>query len=394
MAHPEGHSRFGGSAIERVIECSASAGLSQGTVDIQEDWTLEGIAAHKLVERCLSQNKDAWHYVGKKISGIKVDKEMSDAVQIYINAVRDTHPDRHQGNFWIERPFHARLLHEELWGKSDAVFLDVPNRTLHIWDYKHGAGIIINVVENPQEMHYACGTIEDLMLWVSVDWVVLHIVQPRGWHWDGPIREWKVSVEDLRVWMNLTMLPAIYRAEKEDPQIASGEHCRFCPVRAYACPQLEDDMDELEEMLEMIAQKGASKLSAKNVARYLDLRTLMNIVGKAADNTAFGLLNAGKKVPGYKLGAARVNRELKKGGETAAKKKFGKRAYTEPKLKSPAQIEAMAQGKEFTARWAFKPDGGNTVVKAADSRMPVNRDYSDMFDDLTEKHPKPKKKGK
>ena len=107
------------------------------------------------------------------------------------------------------------------------------------------------------------------------------------------------------------------------------------------------------------------------------------IANKAHDSVIFERLQAGQVVQGKKLAAARTNREWKPEVENEAKKVFGDRAYTDPELKSPAEIEKLAKGKDFTARWAFKPEGKLTVVSTTDARPAISKDTKSMFEKAT-----------
>lgn len=386
------HSPLGASGAERWMLCPGSVTLGQlyaGEEDPYDDgeFSAPGQAAHEMGERCLKDDTDAWENMQKIAeNGIKTDKEMADAVQVYLDAVRMTHPDRNQGNFFVERRFHCPTIHEYFFGMSDCVYIDGTNRTLHVWDYKHGAGIVVDVKRNPQIMYYACGALEDLGLWEHIDHAVLHIVQPRGFSFDGPIREWSVSTENLIEWLEDELVPAMDHAlVSRDTQ--SGEHCRFCPARGRACPQVIDDMAELEGLIAMIeANDGAAEhLKNDQVARFLELLDLAKIVGKAANKTAFNRMQNGQVIPGFQLSPARKNRIWKDNAKAAIKRKLGAKAITKPDLKSPAEIDKLPGGKALTARYAYKPDGGLTVTPDTDSRPSVNRDVKSMF--------KPQKKG-
>jgi hypothetical protein len=142
-------------------------------------------------------------------------------------------------------------------------------------------------------------------------------------------------------------------------------------------------MQELQELMLMVkatkADEGAPELTPEQLGRILDLQELGKIVFKAASKTAFGLLSNGKTVPGVKLVNSRTNREWKKGAEKSIKRKFGKRAMVPAKLKSPAQIDEMPGGKDVSARWAFKPEGGTTIASEKDPRRRINRDTKSLF---------------
>lgn len=397
MNLPE-HSPLGGSAAPRFIKCPGSVIQSNGVEELDDDDFREtGITAHSVAQWCLEKNDDTWRLIkrgtqpGEGFSlpngdELFVDAEMAQAVQVYLDGVRSTHPDRNQGNSWVERRFHCPQLHKYFYGTADFVHLeDVGGEgvlwTLHVWDYKHGAGIVVEVEENEQCMYYACGALEDLQLWDTVDKVVLHIAQPRiDWHPDGMIREWEIGVDELDAWLHDTLLPAMNTA-MVSRETKSGEHCRFCPARFRACPSLVADMEELEGLVEEFEKASpARQYTGPEVARLLELHERSKIVNKAALKTAYHMMmNDVQSVPRFKLAKAKANRIWKAKAEAAARKLFGAKASTAPELKSPAQIDLLPGGKAFTAKWAEKPDKGLTVVPVRDSRPAVDKSVKRLF---------------
>lgn len=385
MIEPQGHSPLGASGSHRWMACPGSVSLSEGIHEEESEHAITGTAAHAVAAECLTSGEDAWQWIGSYYgdesdpeSGIPVDKDMADAVQVYLDAVREAHPDRNQGNFFVERSFHCPSIHDLFYGTTDCAYYDEVAATLHVWDYKHGAGIVVEVKDNPQLKYYAVGALTELDLWLRVDTVVLHIAQPRGFHFDGPVREWSISVNSLAEWLRGELVPAMDRA-LVSRDTASGEHCRFCPARFRACPQLLADADELEGLLKMPAEE----LTNEQVARFLDLEDVLKIAGKAARQTAFNRMQAGHAIPGRKLAKAKADRVFKDGAEAAAKEKFGDAAYTAPALKSPAQIEKLPEGAAFIAQWAYKPDNGLTLAKGDDARPAVSRETKSMFEAAT-----------
>ena len=124
---------------------------------------------------------------------------------------------------------------------------------------------------------------------------------------------------------------------------------------------------------------GVAALEPRDVGRLLDLWKRADIVGKAALKTGFGMLNAGTQVPGWKLVNASANRGWKDGAEPKAKAQFGDACLTPAELKSPAQIEELPLGAQFTAEWAQSPDAGLTMAPASDKRREVSRDTKSLF---------------
>ena len=80
-------------------------------------------------------------------------------------------------------------------------FAAVSDDVVRVRDYKHGAGVLVDAVDNPQLAIYALSLIRDLhgsMLYEfhPATLVDIGIVQPRH-HADNPIRLWVISLADL-----------------------------------------------------------------------------------------------------------------------------------------------------------------------------------------------------
>ena len=370
------HSPLGMSSASRYIACPASVALSWGIQDEESEYAAEGTRAHSLAEKCLKDGADAWESVNL------FDSETANAVQVYLNAIREAHPERNQSNFFVERRFHCPDLHELYYGTSDCTYVDLETKTIHVWDYKHGVGIVVEVENNAQLMGYAVGMLESLQLWRAVDYVSVGVVQPRAFHPDGPVRTWRIGADALEAWRIDELMPAMKKATTSTETV-SGEHCRFCPARTRNCPQIAADMNELEEIMKSFEGRTADELTDAQVARFMDLLEVAKIAAKAAQTTAFNRMQAGGTIPGYKLVAGRANRIWKADAQKEAVLKFGKDALTAPELKSPAEIEKMPRGTEFSAQYAYKPDVGLTVAKATDKRKPVNDKVKSLFTDTT-----------
>ena len=380
---PQGHSPLGGSGAGRFLACPGSVSLSKGFVpEVEEDnsFSAPGTAAHEVAETALKKGGETWRLIGTKAeNGIEIDKEIVDAAQVFVNAVKSEHDPAtwEMGvNAFIEQKFHRPELHELFYGTADFVYVDTPARTLHVWDYKHGAGVLVEVKDNAQGKYYASGVLQELDLWGEIDNVVIHIVQPRGFHSSGPIREWSVSTEQLGNWLYDTLIPGMDKA-LVSRETKAGMHCRFCPVRWAACPALAKVMDEIEEMLKVAEEKGGvNKLTMTQAARFVSLMAIGKIAEKAAYEALHARAQKGQKIDRYglKLVKADKHRIFRDGAEDAAVAEFGKKRAYETKLLSPAKIDGLPNGKKFTAEWAYKPEGGTRIVLADDNRVGVKRE--------------------
>mgnify|MGYP001244776157 FL=1 len=63
--------------------------------------------------------------------------------------------------------------------------------------------------------------------------VQMTIVQPRGWHKDGPIRSYSISAINLVEWAYETLQPAAEACYEEIPTYNySKDGCRWCNAKA------------------------------------------------------------------------------------------------------------------------------------------------------------------
>lgn len=395
------HSPLGASGAYRWGEgrCYGSVRLaSQAAAEGDEyddgEFSKPGTAAHALAEACFRASREPWEFIGYyhnpdrglcheadanlERGDVRVDKEMADAVMEYVTDVREAHPDANQGNSGLEYFFHCPELHPLFYGASDRWYLDETAWTLHVWDFKYGAGIVVDPEENWQGMYYAAGVIQKLMLWAKYGRathgrklkVVIHIHQPRiEFLREGTHRVWETDEDYIWKWLQIDLLPAMKLAE-ESEQLVAGEHCRFCPVRFRQCPAMTAATDELEKLMTIKADRH----TPATMSRILELGEIFKIQKKAAEKVVFGVLQTGGTVPGFKLAQKKADRVWKEGAEAALKKEFGTKYLTKPEPMSPAQIDKLPGGKALTARWAFKPDNGLTIVASGDSRPAVKRE--------------------
>ena len=372
------HSPLGGSGAARWIKCPGSVSLAGKMHDEGSDYAAEGNAAHALAERCLIFDRDAWQYIGKTVEGHVVDSDMSLAVQEYLDFMRKEAKDLPEQTLdEVELAFYAPQVHELMYGTADRCWID-NDRVLHVWDYKHGVGIVVDAKDNAQLKYYAVGLLSCFDLWDKVDRVETGIVQPRGFHPDGTIRRYSYSVTDLVQWMGETLVPAMNNAQVSRDTV-TGDHCRFCPVRGRACPAMMEAMEELEGYVQQLDQDTAAELTADQMGEMLELFELAKIRAKAVQEAALARLLKDRPVPGFKLVNGRSVRVWKDGADKAMEKEFGSQGMEPAKMKSPSSLEKLPGGSKFTARWAFKPPAKKTIARVSDKRRSISSDTKSQF---------------
>ncbi len=366
------HSNLGGSGAERWMNCPGSNVLLQ-TLDLPETdesfYAAEGTAAHEVAAHCLRKDIDTWEPVGQTFYGHEVTQELADAVQMYLDKVRDLRAE-HLGNGSVMRASFVEHRisgdwNDKFYGSVDSAewSSDGESSLLDVTDFKYGAGIAVDADHNHQLMYYAVGMLEHR----RADIVRLRIVQPRAFHVDGPDRVWATTGRELIEWKNEVLIPAMARAEL-DVTLVPGEWCRFCPAK-LACPLLTALFGASAKADAADLQNYSSNTLAQNFALVAAVKHYL----KALEEQVFKRLSCGEPIEGFKLVNKKANRVFSPEGIVAAKTMFGEEAFTAPTLKSPAQIDAIgAAGKKFTKEYAYSPQTGLTVAPADDPRVGVN----------------------
>ncbi len=384
------HSRFSPSGSGRWMKCPASVPFveSLNLPHRDSEYALEGTACHELVAECLIDgHMDAHMFLDREfIKGFPVNHEMANAANVYLDYVR-SHIDL-TSVMEVEKRIEMNDLHPRTGGTSDVAIYSP--KELHVFDLKYGRGVPVEVEENYQLMLYCAGRLRELaqlgvIIPEQLERIVLHIVQPRCPHPDGPCRSWTVSLERLRQhWREAKA--AIKNSISDNPTFNPGEsQCKWCdgaPVcKALASKNIENAKLEFEafkeKRLDVIAANLMSKEDVANVMRHSD--TLLNWVNSVVAY-AQNELERGRPFPGYKLVRGRSIRGWATGSEEKIKafvKSLGfdeKDAYSTPKIKSPNQIEQLVGKKnaDGIADCIVKPLGKITIAPESDKREAVN----------------------
>lgn len=380
------HSPLGASGAERWMNCPGSVALLKH-LDLPEtdepDYRANGTAAHSVVERCLHENIDSWELFGEKMpNGVVVDNEIVSATQVFLDTAREIVAPGGDRQTYIEFGVDAPEFHKYFYGTLD--YGVVIGNTMHINDYKHGEGIMVDVEYNPQIMYYAYGLLRHHP---EVERVVCRIVQPRGFHQDGPVRVWETSADYIRYWAETELLPAMLRTEL-DNDLDAGSWCRFCPAK-LVCPL----MVGLFGAAATADPKLVIQLTDAGLGRSYQYVAAVKHYLKALEEETFRRLNVGQTVPGTKLVLKKANRVFKPGADEVFKEKYPLLAFTEPSLKSPAEMEKIGpEAKKLVNEYAYTPQNGLTVAPESDKRVAVKVEstvqvFSAALETLTQEIP-------
>lgn len=155
------HALLSASSSHRWLNCPPSARLCEGYDDKGSDFAAEGTDAHALCEYKL--RKALGMEAKDPTEGLTwYNSEMEECANGYVSFVMElveeakkTCPDP---VVLIEQRLDYSKYVEEGFGTGDCVI--IADGTLHIVDYKHGRGVLVEADDNPQMKLYALGALE------------------------------------------------------------------------------------------------------------------------------------------------------------------------------------------------------------------------------------------
>jgi len=192
------HAPLAPSSAEKWVHCGRSPSMEAAYPQEDTDETREGTAAHWVLSELLAGRA---HPVGTlDPDGTPIDRDMQYAAEELTSHILDVVHGYGKlipvfatiGELHIERRVHMTAVHPtDNWGTCDASLVDVPNRTIYIWEEKYGHGYV--PVDNWQMVDYAQGVIEAEGLAPGAFDVVMTIHQPRYYGPEGQLRTHRLT---------------------------------------------------------------------------------------------------------------------------------------------------------------------------------------------------------
>jgi hypothetical protein len=366
------HSEHGASSAYRWTACPGSVSLSRGIPEKTSEYAIEGTVAHALAELALKKERDADFWVGMEIEGWEVTEEMAEAVQVYVDHIKQVMQPgddlRLEQRVTLERLNPPR----PMFGTCDCLIYRRSEKTLFVYDYKHGAGVAVDAIGNKQLRYYALGALLSLDKDEPCEKIVAGIIQPRANHPDGPIREESFGAGDLLDFAS-ELVEAVEKTLEPNAALVPGSHCRFCKASAV-CPARRDQAFELariefgEAMPDMLDPRA---MPIETVAHLLSQADQIEDWIRALRAHVLSELEAGNSVPGFKLVNKRASRVWVNADSVAnwAKEKgLHDDEIFDKKIKSPAQFEKVIGKKNLPQEFVASVSSGVTLARADDKR--------------------------
>ena len=367
------HALLSASSAHRWLNCPPSAVAAEAYTNEGSDFTREGTLAHEVAEA----------YARGTMKGGRdwsldegVDMEMLNCGEGYRDYIQEQiHGD--DALVMLEQRVDFSPWVPDGFGTADCIIIQ--GNTMDVIDYKYGKGVAVSAIDNPQEMCYGLGALNDYGFAYEIEKVRLHIYQPRI----NNVSVHELTADELLAWADEVLKPAAELAAQGKGKYSAGSHCKFCP-HAGRCRELTKTCSDY------VVTHGVGRrvpvLAPFEVAEILAMEPMISLWLKRVKDQALSSMLHGEQVPGYKVVAGRGSRQWADDIEVAAALSsagYAQGDYTETKVLSVAQME-KAIGKKKVAELVggqiLTHTGAPTIALETDKRPAYNP--ADEFDNL------------
>lgn len=374
---PKAHATLSASSSECWLNCPPSARLCETYEDKGSDYAAHGTDAHTLAEARLKQalgipTEDpienlSWY-----------NTEMEDCVQEYaayvvelLESAKQTCSDpvvlieqRVDFSRWVQDGF----------GTADCIL--IADGILNIVDYKHGKGVEVSAVGNPQMRLYALGALEIFDGIYDIDKVCMTIFQPRK----GNISTDLIEKDALLEWADGDLSEKAKLAYEGLGNFNCGEWCRFCKAKAECRERAAANLEVARYEFEVPALLEDDEIA--DILGKVDALTAW-----ANDVKEYALQQAvsGREWSGWKLVEGRSNRKYTSEAIVAATvESAGFDPYEKKVLGVTAMQKLLGKSRfeELLTPYIEKPQGKPTLVPDSDKRPAINTAKNDFMEEF------------
>lgn len=370
------HAVLSASSSERWLNCPPSARLCEAYEDKGSDYAAEGTDAHTLCEFRLKQALGI--PVEDPIENLSwYNEEMEECAQGYAAYVVELLETAKQTCtdpvVMIEQRVNFSRWVKEGFGTADCIV--IADGVMNICDYKHGKGVEVSAVGNPQMRLYALGALEIFDDIYDIEEIRMTIYQPRK----SNINVDAMAKTDLLRWADTELYEKAEMAYAGQGDFRCGEWCRFCKAKAECRERAEANME-----LARYDSQAPALLEDSEIA--VILGKVDALITWASDVKEFALQQAisGKEWTGWKLVEGRSNRKYTSDAAVAAAvESVGLDPYERKVLGVTAMQKLLGKTRfeELLAPYIEKPQGKPTLVPESDKRPAMNTAKNDFMEE-------------
>lgn len=362
------HALLSASSSHRWLNCPPSARLCESCEDKASGYAAEGTDAHLLCEYKL---KTALGIPAKDpTAGLaSYSEEMEDCANGYAAYILELVETAKQSCFAPKVLIEQRLDYSAYvpggFGTGDCVIIAAGG--IHVVDYKHGQGVLVEAEDNPQMKLYALAALELFDGIYDIERVSMTIYQPRR----NNVSTHTVAKEAIYQWAEEVLKPTAALAYAGEGEYRSGEWCQFCKVKHNCRARAEYNLELARHEFKL-----PPLLEDDEIESVLD--KLDALTAWASDIKEYALQAAlgGKQWHGWKLVEGRSSRKY--ADEDAVIKAAHAAGYRDIYRQSLIPITEMerlmgkAKFQEILGGLIEKPPGKPTLVPLADKRPAIN----------------------
>lgn len=372
---PTQHALLSASSAHRWLHCTGSPLLEKEFPDTTSVYAKEGTLAHELCELKLKKYttvmpKGTYTRAHNKITKSELwQNEMESTSETYLEYVKGIMlACKIAPAVLIEKRVDFSRYVPEGFGTADCLIL--AGDTLHVIDYKHGKGVVVDADHNPQMMLYALGAIDELSLLYRFKSIHMVIVQPRV----NNISEFTMTADELREWGESVVKPKAEAAISGKGEFEAGDWCRFCRAKQQCKTRYESNDSLYPELSE---RHDPRLITLDELGEYLKRGRDMAAWLEDMKEYALSESLAGAEVPGWKAVEGRGSRaftDTDEAVDTLIKNGIDESVLYERRVLTLAQMEKAVGKKAFgelVGDLVVKNPGKPTLVEESDKRPKI-----------------------
>lgn len=408
---PSLHAVLGASSAHRWLACTPSARLSEKLTERfgseSSPYAAEGTKAHALAElkvrkafydadgmsaakhsRMSPVQQESYPGINQfRFQSLRdelgdIPKDMEQATDSYCDIVMEKYLSAKETDPSTQLYLEQRLDYSKWvpsgFGTGDCLI--VSDSMLEVCDYKHGKGIPVHAVDNPQLRLYGLGAMDRFGKLYDFPAVRMTIIQPRL----ESVSEETLSREALTQWAEKDVVEKAKMAWAGTGDYVPGEHCRFCAAKAVCAARVSQALQIFQYGLETPGLIPDEQIPGI-LGMLDDAESWIHDIRTYAENQAL----RGQVWPGYKLvRGKKPNRCWSDPDEVKAqllRAGYPSDQFEETKLKPVGEIEKALGKTAFRALvggLVSQGEGKLILVPADDKRVEfasADVDFQDLL---------------
>lgn len=274
--------------------CRGSVAMQAAYPETEEsEESREGTAAHEAGAILIEGREHPNAIVGRTASnGVVIDRDMVDAALVFSDDVKKTRIANGGMLVATERRIAMPSIHSVSSGTVDC--FGYSTDTLYVWDFKYGFKFV-DAYENWQLLNYVFGLATE-----RTERIVMRLVQPRAYSPEGVIREWSVTGEQLKPYLQQLRQSAAEAMAPNAPT-RTGSHCYKCSARHACSAALRAGMGQFETVGQSVPQELDPVALSIQLAMIARAHEQLGFLLTGFEERAKALIKSGKLVPGWGL---------------------------------------------------------------------------------------------